>query len=57
VSERNAALNNGKARELQGAKQELDRQFQVSKQELNRTLAAEYEVKMLQWRQTQLVTT
>jgi predicted Holliday junction resolvase-like endonuclease len=41
-----------KARELQGAKQELDRQFQISKQELNRTLAAEYEVKMLQWRGT-----
>jgi predicted Holliday junction resolvase-like endonuclease len=41
-----------KASELQGAKQELDRQFQISKQELNRTLTAEYEVKMLQWRQT-----
>jgi predicted Holliday junction resolvase-like endonuclease len=39
-----------KARELQNAKQELDRQFQISKQELNRALAAEYEVKMLQWR-------
>jgi predicted Holliday junction resolvase-like endonuclease len=39
-----------KARELQSAKQELDRQFQISKQELNRALAAEYEVKMLQWR-------
>jgi predicted Holliday junction resolvase-like endonuclease len=41
-----------KARELQGAKQELDRQFQISKQELNRALTAEYDVKMLQWRQT-----
>jgi predicted Holliday junction resolvase-like endonuclease len=41
-----------KARELQTAKQELDRQFQISKQELNRALAAEYEVKMLQWRGT-----
>jgi predicted Holliday junction resolvase-like endonuclease len=40
-----------KERELQGAKQELDRQFQISKQELNRALAAEYEVKNLQWRQ------
>jgi len=27
-------------RELQGAKQELDRQFQISKQELNRALTA-----------------
>jgi len=40
-----------KARELDGVYQELDRQFQTSKQELNRTLTAEYEVKMLQWRQ------
>ena len=39
-------------RELQGAKQELDRQFQTAKQELNRAIAAEYEVKMLQWRGT-----
>jgi predicted Holliday junction resolvase-like endonuclease len=41
-----------KGSELQGAKQELDRQFLVSKQELNRALVAEYEAKMLQWRQT-----
>jgi predicted Holliday junction resolvase-like endonuclease len=34
------------------SKQELDRQFLVSKQELNRALVAEYEAKMLQWRQT-----
>ena len=41
-----------RTRELQGAKLELDRQFQISKQELNRALVAEYDVKMLQWRQT-----
>jgi predicted Holliday junction resolvase-like endonuclease len=39
-----------KAAELQNAKLELDRQFQISKQELNRALVAEYEAKMLQWR-------